>query len=193
MKKFMIACLAMLFLTVSVAPTEASTIASKKQTITVSTVIEVLRTNAPEKLTKEIVNGKNKLPLFIWVRDVEEWTNQLINFSHPLTIREKEKSLLIQELQQYYSEKQATRLFNAYFKKEPNGTYSFKEQESFGSLSLIQYGLQINWKEVDCKYHVEVKGKFSDSLEEILEMEASEKITILKDKLLIDSVESVKS
>ncbi|WP_147545619.1 hypothetical protein [Rubeoparvulum massiliense] len=124
------------------------------------------------------------------MRDVEKWTNQLFQYSQLLTLTEEDKEIVIEALQNYYSEEQASWLFNTYFEQESDGTYILIPQDAFGAISHIQFSLQVDIAEADDRYHIEMVGSFSDSLEEVMEMQVVEKVTILKDTLQIDSVEA---
>lgn len=191
MKKIIAVCMAILLITGCSSSMQTGAKEQKNASVTVATIVDVIRVTAPDKLAGDLLQTSNKFSLFLWLRDVENWTNQLLRYSQRLTLTETDKQILTESLQDYYSGEQALRIFDSYFQKGADGTYTFKEQESFGVLSSVQFALQVNLKEADGRYHIGITGKYSDSLEELMESEIEERVTVLQDTLLIDSVEPV--
>ncbi|MBN3524499.1 hypothetical protein [Paenibacillus apiarius] len=191
MKKIIAVCMAILLITGCSSSMQTGAKEQKNTSVTVATILDVIRVTAPDKLAGDLLQTSNKISLFLWLRDVENWTNQLLRYSQRLTLTETDKQILTESLQDYYSAEQALRIFDSYFQKGSDGTYTFKEQESFGVLASVQFALQVNLKEADGRYHIGITGKYSDSLEELMESEVEERVTVLQDTLLIDSVEPV--
>lgn len=191
MKKTMLALVSViLLLTACGTPPSSSGKEGKK--VTVQTVLQVMEETAPPPLTKETLEQNSAIPLFLWLRDVETWTNGLLRYSQRLTLNEEDKEAFLSALRRYYSEEQAKRLFDSYFQAGSEGNYSFKEQESLGVLSSIHFGLTSSKTEADGRYRIQISGQYSDSLEELIEVQVEETITILADTLLIDQVEAVR-
>ncbi|CAH8772581.1 hypothetical protein [Paenibacillus dendritiformis] len=190
MKKTVLALISVILLLTACTSPSSSGKEGKK--VTVQTVLQVMEETAPPPLTKETLEHSSAIPLFLWLRDVETWTNGLLRYSQRLILNEEDKQAFLSALGRYYSKEQANRLFDSYFQAGSEGNYSFKEQESFGVLSSIHFGLKSSKTEADGRYRIHISGQYSDSLEELIEVQVEETVTILADKLLIDQVEAVR-
>ncbi|BFH16150.1 hypothetical protein WJ0W_003151 [Paenibacillus melissococcoides] len=191
MKKTILVLVSVIFLLTACGTTPSSSGKEGKK-VTVQTVLQVMEETAPPPLTKETLEQTSSIPLFLWLRDVESWTNGLLRYSQRLILNEEDKKAFLTALGRYYSEEQAKRLFDSYFQAGSEGNYSLKEQESFGVLSSIHFGLKSSKSEADGRYEIHISGQYSDSLEELIEVQVEETVTILADKLLIAQVEAVR-